>query len=755
MGNISKSLFERLCTAGQLMSAWKRVKAKNSGGGIDGLTIVEFENHLDKHLDELISELKTGTWKPQPYKKMGIPKKNGETRTIGLLSLKDKTVQTAIKQIVEPRFENLFLGNSYGYRPQKGHAKAVRRLLFECQNKSNQWLLRLDIDNYFDTISHDILFARLRTLIPDEEINRLIQLSVKMGMVSKNRKWEEINRGVPQGAVLSPLLANLYLHQFDQFVLTRTGSYVRYADDFIILCETQDRAETIREEATVFLKERLQLSLNAPEIGKIEDGFEFLGITLDKTGLSISANKKRELLQRIDGLELHNGVFTDKETKLWNGIRNYYGKLLPENTLVELDKALVQKIQTMIEQQVGKIRNISVLKNELAEIAFLSDEMQLKRKEILQHLTETYLSAKGDKQPKIAEKQNRSIINSRKTEYRKKEIEGSELVVCTPGSYIGISGQNVVVRIQGKVAYKKPSASLRHLTVTGQGVSLSSNVIRFCMDRRIPVDFFDGSAHYASVLSPKYLEAALWRRQSQMTEDQRFVLAKRLILGKLKNQANLVKYFQKYHKTIKENVDSQFALTTDKLSEIVGELKELPYTEDYCEVLMGKEAQAAVCYWGYVEKLLEDDGAGFEGRVRRGATDLVNSMLNYAYSFLYNRVWQALLGAGLNPTDGVLHKRQTGKPTLVFDVVELFRAQGADRVVIGLVQRGVKLKIKDGLLDSDTKKVLTQGVLERMDRYEKYRGEEMPFERIFVEQAKEIAAYIESGKTFKPYIAKW
>ncbi|WP_373850501.1 CRISPR-associated endonuclease Cas1 [Bacteroides heparinolyticus] len=752
MGN---ALFERLCTVGQLMSAWKRVKAKNSGGGIDGLTIIEFEKDIDRHLSELIAALRAGSWKPQPYKKMGIPKKTGETRTIGLLSLKDKTVQTAIKQIVEPRFENLFLGNSYGYRPQKGHAKAVRRSLFECQNKANQWLLRLDIDDYFDSISHDILFARLRAVIPDEEINRLIQLSVKMGMVNKKRKWEEINRGVPQGAVLSPMLANLYLHQFDQFILTRTRSYVRYADDFIILCETQNRAEAIREEATVFLKERLQLSLNAPEIGKIEDGFEFLGITLDKTGLSLSENKKRELLQRIDGLESHNGVFTDKETKLWNGIRNYYGKLLPENTLVELDKALVRKVQTMIEQQVGKIRNISVLKNGLAEIAFLSAEMQLKRKQILQQLTDTYLAVKGKKQSKIADDQNRRLINSRKTEYRKKEAEGSELVVRTPGSHIGISGQNIVVRIQGKVAHKKPSASLRHLTVTGQCVSLSSNVIRFCMDRRIPVDFFDSSVHYASVLSLKFMESTLWGQQARMTENQRFVLAKRLILGKLKNQANLVKYFQKYHKTTKEDVDTQFALTTAKLSEIVGELKELPYTEDYCEVLMGKEAQAAVCYWGYVEKLLEDDGAGFEGRVRRGATDLVNSMLNYAYSFLYNRVWQALLGEGLNPMDGVLHKRQAGKPTLVFDVVELFRAQGADRVVIGMVQRGMALKMEGNLLCDATKRILTKGVLERMNRYEKYRGEEMPFERIFVEQAKEIAAYIGSGKTFKPYIAKW
>ena len=752
---MSERLFEKLCSVGQLMLAWRVVKAKNSVGGIDGLTIVEFESHLDRHLSELIAELQAGTWKPQPYKKMGIPKKTGEIRTIGLLSLRDKVVQTAIKQLVEPRFENLFMGNSYGYRPEKGHTKAVRRALFECNNKKNQWLLRLDIDNYFDTISHDILFARLHALIPDEEINRLIQLSVKMGMVTRKLKWEEISCGVPQGAVLSPLLANLYLHQFDQFIVTHADSYVRYADDFIILCETREKAEEVMQEAAGFLKERLRLSLNTPEIGKIEDGFEFLGITLNKKGLSLSASKREKLLQRIENIEFRGGFFSDKDKSIWQGIRNYYGKLLPESILIDLDKALVQRLQTMIEQQPDKIRSISGLKNGLAEAAFLSDEMLLKRKNIVNHLAETYLSVKGAKPSKSSDAQNRDLINSRKAEYRKKEAEGSELVIRTPGSHIGVSGQNIVVRIQGKVAYKKPSASLRHLTVTGQGVSLSSNVIRFCMERKIPIDFFEGATHYASVVSPKFVENTLWEAQARMTEEQRFTLAQRLILGKLKNQVNLIKYFHKYHKTTREDIKQQFVVATAKISATIDELKELPFTDNYQEVLMGKEAQAALCYWGYIEKMLEDDEINFEGRVRRGASDLVNSMLNYAYSFLYNRVWQALLSEGLNPMDSVLHKRQAGKPTLVFDVVELFRAQGTDRVVIGLVQRGVSLKMNGALLDDNTKKILTQSVLERMNRYEKYRGEEMPFERIFVEQAKEIAAYVESGQTFKPYIAKW
>ena len=114
------------------------------------------------------------------------------------------------------------MDSSYGYRPNKGHTKAVRRALSECCKKKNKWVLRLDIDNYFDTINHHLLAARLHALIPDEEIVRLIMLSVQMGIVNKHLKWSDNLEGVPQGAILSPLLSNFYLHPFDKYVQTLT-----------------------------------------------------------------------------------------------------------------------------------------------------------------------------------------------------------------------------------------------------------------------------------------------------------------------------------------------------------------------------------------------------------------------------------------------------------------------------------------------------------------------------------------------------
>lgn len=192
----SLSLFEKLCSDETLYEAWKIVKSKKSSGGIDGITLSVFDENAETYLSELREELKSGTWMPEPYLSIEIPKKKNEVRKLGLLSVKDKVAQCGIKLLVEPLFENVFVDNSYGYRPNKGHNKAVRRAYSECQKKKNRWVLRLDIDNYFDTINHHLLGARLHTLIPDEEIVRLIMLCIQMGIVNKRLKWDDNVEGV-------------------------------------------------------------------------------------------------------------------------------------------------------------------------------------------------------------------------------------------------------------------------------------------------------------------------------------------------------------------------------------------------------------------------------------------------------------------------------------------------------------------------------------------------------------------------------
>ena len=211
--------FQTLCLESTLNAAWNTVKSKGSAGGIDGVTIEEFTKDKVNQLTELREQLLTQTWKPQPYLQFAVPKRKdpNEKRTLGMAVVRDKIVQQAIRKIIEPRFERLFLPNSYAYRPGKGALKTIKFLVKQCGNKDLKYALRLDVDNFFDEIDHSILQQRLTAIGVEAELIRLIMLSIKIGRVQKDSGiWTEPTKGVPQGAVLSPLLANLYLHSFDQ-----------------------------------------------------------------------------------------------------------------------------------------------------------------------------------------------------------------------------------------------------------------------------------------------------------------------------------------------------------------------------------------------------------------------------------------------------------------------------------------------------------------------------------------------------------
>lgn len=750
-------LYDKLCREDTLYEAWKTVKTKNSAGGIDGVSIASFDAKADVLIIELVNELKAGTWTPQPYMGITIPKKNTERRKLGLLSVKDKIVQTAIKILIEPLFEKAFVNNSYAYRPGKGHAKAVRRTIFECSNKKMIWALRLDIDDFFDNIQHDKLASLLRSVVHDEEIVRLILLSVQIGQVDRHMKWADATIGVPQGGVLSPLLANLYLNPFDKFARTLPCSYIRYADDFCMICDTEQKAHELLQAVTLYLDKQLNLELNTPLIVQIKEGFEFLGLFISKQGVSLSESKRADLQDRIERLNVANGKFMPTSVKAWKGICSYYGTLLPQETLIVLDECLQEKMKRLVGENYTQFASRAIVRQFASDIEFLSKDFQSKKTKVIQELIEVYDLRKRKDKERATKDQNKKIIERRKREYQKREGESRELIVNTFGCFVGLTQKGVTVKQQGKIIYQKPIGTLAHITINGKGITLSSNLIEHCIANRISIDFFNSSgAHTGSILSNKYIESTLWNKQALCGMDKRMTLACKIIEAKLKNQYYLVKYFHKYHK----HTMGQLAKQYEELSAFYSDFKSFMKSADigadaFLVNLVGREAQGAVKYWGYIRELLSDDEVGFDRREHSGAKDLVNCMLNYGYAILYSRVWQALLEAKLNPFDSIIHVRQNGKPTFVYDVVEIFRSQVVDRVVVSLIQKGITLKVDGGLMDDGTKKILSRSILERLNRYETYRGEEITMEQIIRRQAKEIAMYIGEGKTYKPYIPKW
>lgn len=750
-----------LCQIPRLYLAWNMVKAKGSVGGIDGVSILEFEKEKRKEIPKLAEELKAGTWKPQPYMEIEVAKTKNpeEMRKLGMTAIRDKIVQHAIKSVIEPRYEKIFMGNSYGYRPGKGAAKAIRRLLAECCKKQYKYVLRLDIDNFFDTIDHEILQKRLIATGTEAEIVRLIMLCVKMGKVKRNSmEWVETEYGTPQGAVLSPILSNLYLHSFDQFAVGKNVPYIRYADDFLFLTETKEQAEEILAKTETHLKEKLKLALNQPpEIIDLNNGFDFLGITIKDKKASITEKKRADLTDRINTLDFDMDGFPLKSNRIWEGISNYYGKLLPQEDLEYFDSVLLKRLISIVHERFDTFGSKSNLQFALGTFSFLSLQYQLKKKQLSSEIIAEYIAGKLKEKQTVDAKKNRKLIQERKKEYRKLEVETSGLLVNKPGMFLGLTSRGVTISQKGKVVVQHHPDNLSQIVITGQGVSLSSNLISYCLNRKVPIDFFDNQGtHLGSIINSKYMQNTLWSKQSGADALLKNTIALGILEGKIKNQHALLKYFNKYHKSHYPQLKSKMEMMEKVVADFKAWKKTAkPIDEDFLQKLLGHEAQVAIRYWDFIRELFSDDQVKFEQREHQGAKDLVNSMLNYGYAILYVRVWQALLAAHLNPFDSLIHAQRDGKPTLVYDMIEIFRSQVVDRVVISLVQKGHDLEVRNGLLTDPTRQLLVKSVMERLSRYEKYQGEEMKMEQIILRQAKLLAKAFEGTDKFKPYVAKW
>ncbi len=744
-------LFESLCDPLHLQRAWEFVLQKKAVPGVDKVTWQDYAAAAEENLKALSVSLKEQKWKPEPYLMAMIPKKDSSFREIGLMSIEDKVVQQAIKLLVEPIFEKHFYASSYAYRPGRGHMRAVRRTFHECRTPRNKWVLKLDIDNYFDNIDHEILFSRLKNIIRDAELCRLIELCVKMGRVNNSYQWQDKVIGIPQGSILSPLLANLYATSFDQFVGGLTSAYVRYADDFVVFCEDEGLANDFLERIKSHLKKKLKLDLNVPQLGLVSDGFEFLGIRFNDKCISLSEVKKKEIFQKINSIEVVDNNLSKKYRESLAGIERYYVSVLPMEYTIEFTDALCDSLRDWLRNNpLTPYKKFCSIFSDLPLLGLIDRNYKKTLRDVYKAVKD--VDPMTDAQRKAL---NKKLIHERKLEYIKRESDNSELVIASYGYYIGAGGRGITLHKKGTQVPTPPSGALKHITILSEGVSISTNAIRYCMERGIPIDLFDNhNKHIGTIMSPKYQLMTLWDKQSMFPVESRMHVAKKIIEGKLRNQLNLMKYFNKYHKDM-SSVRQAFDIAKEKIEEQLLNLKGINQYENYKNEVMSCEAQGALSYWNFIKALLADDEVGFEYREQRGAVDLVNSMLNFGYSLLYPRIWQAILRHKLNPYLGLVHY-QEGNPNLVFDFIELFRQQAVDRVVISMIQKHERLKLKDdGWLDDSAKALLAQNVFERFHRYEKYRGKDARFIDIIDAQIKEFIDYMVEGKTYRPYIAKW
>jgi RNA-directed DNA polymerase len=273
------SLVDKAIRPTSLEAAWRKVARNKGAAGVDGQSIERFTAHAERYLSELHDQLKTGSYRPSPIKRVEIPKGDGRTRPLGIPTVKDRIVQTALKMVIEPVFEVEFRPGSYGFRPGRGCKDALRevdRLLKEGYTH----VVDADLQSYFDSIPHDKLMALVAERISDGRILSLIDGFLRQDIMTAMACWQPTT-GTPQGAVLSPLLANIYLHPLDLLMEQSGRRMVRYADDFVILCRTEAVAvAALRHVEAWVAANGLTLHPEKTRVGDCRQpgqGFEFLG----------------------------------------------------------------------------------------------------------------------------------------------------------------------------------------------------------------------------------------------------------------------------------------------------------------------------------------------------------------------------------------------------------------------------------------------------------------------------------------------
>lgn len=356
----TEHLMEEVISIPNMIRAMKRVKRNKGAAGVDGMEIPEAMDWLQAHFAEVQEELAGGYYHPSSVRRRVIPKPDGGERKLGIPTVKDRVVQQAIAQILVPLYEPQFAENSYGYRPGRSGQQAIMKVK-EYAEEGYVWAVVLDLSKYFDTLNHDRLIRELRRTIKDEKVMIAIKKFLKAG-VMENGVVIETREGSPQGGNLSPLLANVYLNEFDCTYAERGVPEIRYADDIVLLAKSQRAAERILAGSIAMLERKLHLKVNRDKsrivnLANNKGQFKYLGFGMYKgrDGFKIvphvkSRKKFKKKLKAMTNRK-RAGKFEDicmELKRVINGWMNYYGIAEMKTWAKEMDGWLRTRMRMII-----------------------------------------------------------------------------------------------------------------------------------------------------------------------------------------------------------------------------------------------------------------------------------------------------------------------------------------------------------------------------------------------------------------------
>ncbi|MBZ0198361.1 MAG: CRISPR-associated endonuclease Cas1 [Ignavibacteriaceae bacterium] len=670
--------YNQIISYPSLLYGYYRVKENDGAAGVDRVTVDAFEDNLQKNISRLNYELTVGKYQPLPllaFERKDPPESNSskssrddKIRLLTIPAVRDRVIQSSALNILEPIIDSELEDESFAYRKGFSREGAARRInnLF---NKGYCWLLDADIRKFFDTVDHTILFTRLATLLNDDMAIELIKKWVQAEYIFKNKKIKQ-TIGLPQGSVVSPILANLYLDKFDEEISKRGLHLVRFADDFVILTKTKtEAADALKLTQELLADLKLELNINKTTITSFNDGFKYLGyLFLNSLILPVGAKDKSKPIP-FDGktetlieIERFKEITSQKE-KVKSFKKNAESTEFGKKLLLALEKKGIT-----VEDFISALRQ-----DEAVQAADKSEAKVVNE-------DETEITTPDDNEGTKLEKTKAGLLLN--TEVYAFSVKRT-LYVHTQGAELRKEGERLIVIKSDSVLIDIPSLRISQVIIFGS-CSITPAAMQFCLTNNIPITLLSSSGkYYGKVESSKGKNIELERLQFFTSVDETFNLAlsKTCISGKITNTRTLLQ------RSIKRRYDTEIEAVINSMKKSLIDLSKA----ENIEQLRGIEGNAAAEYFSvYGRTLLKETGfyQPVFKRIKRPPVDPINSLLSFGYTLLSANIYSTVSALNLNPYVGFFHTIRQGHPALASDLIEEFR-HVIDSLVIQVINKSI------------------------------------------------------------------
>lgn len=767
----TSNLVERATRLERLTTAWRRTHRNKGMPGVDRVSVELFAERWQQRLSGLQADVREGRYRPRPYLRVWADKPSGDQRPMAIPTVADRVLMGAAADVLSAVLEPHFSDRSFAYRQGRSARSAVSELIAS-PRMAGGWAIVADIASYFDTIDHRLLLGMLREHVADDAFVRLVGSWITNPILDSGQEVRP-RRGVPQGAPISPVLANLYLTPLDRWMESRGLDYVRYADDFVALCDSEIQAQKVAAALEEFLARELKLSVKPTKTTfvAVGEGFEFLGFAFDRAGARIPEPRVQEARDSVARLlvsdERNSTVLTRLDAYV-RGFRNYFDLEMPRTSeqlaTLEADRVR-QLIDWAIARRLDQALVIDRSERFVVELAPSAapgayghdrDQDQPTSPEDESVLPQPIAPiptslAEVDRRP--------AAVRARVAAGRPAAVNaGGHLEVFGFGAHAGLEEERFVLHRKRELIFEAPLAALRTVQVDSYGMTFSTPLLEELAERDVPVLFTRHGERPWAVLRPLVAKGSVDLLRAQVAGQAGRLgiqVAQELVAAKLANQERLLRYYAKYKRRRSTPAGARLRDGAERIARIASELSDVPL--DGADVARRKvfsiEGRAAAAYWSALQEVL---GKEFPGRVGRGATDAINIALNYGYGILYAAVWGAIARAGLDPGIGMLHASPGDRGALVFDFVEPFRVPAVDRPVVGLISRGTLIKLNtDRQLTASARGHIAGVVGRALDDPIPWAGIEKPLAEHIEREARDLATWLQGGEPLRALRIRW